>query len=216
MALLIHIRESVSLPPRRLSAATNCSVAAIALAVVLALAACHTAEAIGSYPAANTNDCLPAVTLVDQHGRSISLASLKGQPVLVDFIYTSCALTCPMLTAKMAAIARTLGPALGSKVKIVSITLDPERDHPAELLKYAEREGANDNGWLFLTGTPQQIAEVLARFNIKRARGEDGSITHTIAAFLLGADGHQVRQYNALEVSPAAVADDVDRSLARS
>ncbi|HEY6418887.1 MAG TPA: SCO family protein [Candidatus Binataceae bacterium] len=203
--------------PKRFSAAATAFVALIiTLAATFALAACHGAEAKGSYPAANTNDCLPSVTLVDQHGHSISLASLKGQPILVDFIYTSCASTCPMLTAKMAAIARTLGPALGTKVKIVSITLDPERDHPAELLKYAEREGANDRGWLFLTGTPAQIANVLARFNIKRERGEDGSITHTISAFLLGPDGHQVRQYNALEVSPSAVADDIDRSLARS
>jgi protein SCO1/2 len=185
------------------------------LAAILALSACGNREARGDYPAANNNDCLPAVTLVDQHGASISLASLKGKPVLIDFIYTSCASTCPMLTAKMAAIAHALGPALGADVKIVSITLDPEHDGPAELARYARRHDADDKGWIFLTGTPAQVDEVLAQFKLRRTRESDGSITHSIEAFLLGPDGHQIRQYNALDVSPDAVVSDVDLARTR-
>src|SRR5271168_1777520 len=179
---------------------------------MLALSACGNREALGDYPAVNGNNCLPDVTLTDQHGASVSLASLKGKLVLIDFIYTSCASTCPMLTAKMAAIAHQLGPALGADVKIVSITLDPEHDSPAELAKYAKSHDAGGNGWIFLTGTPAQIDQVLALFKLRRTREGDGTITHSIAAFLLGRDGHQIRQYNALDVSPDAVAADVDRA----
>lgn len=184
----------------------------VSLAAVLALSACGDREAMGDYPAANGNDCLPAVSLIDQHGASVSLASLKGKPVLVDFIYTSCASTCPTLTAKMAAIAHRLGPALGADVRIVSITLDPERDSPAELAKYAASHDANGNGWIFLTGPPAQIDQVLALFKLRRMREGDGTITHSVSAFLLGPDGHQIRQYNALDVSPEAVVGDVDRA----
>src|SRR5258705_13893979 len=109
--------------------------AVIALALILALPGCAR-EGAGDYPASNGNNCLPEVSLIDQHGSAVSLASLKGKPVLIDFIYTSCASTCPMLTAKMAAIAHQLGPALGADVRIVSITLDPEHDSPVELAKY--------------------------------------------------------------------------------
>jgi len=182
------------------------------LAAILALSGCGDREAKGDYPAANANNCLPEVSLIDQHGSAVSLASLKGKPVLIDFIYTSCELTCPTLTAKMAAIAHELGPALGANVRIVSITLDPEHDRPAELAKYANSHDANENGWIFLTGPPAQIDQVLALFKIRRTRESDGSITHSVAAFLLGPDGHQVRQYNALEVSPEAVVADVDRA----
>jgi protein SCO1/2 len=156
------------------------------------------------------------VSLIDQHGKTISLASLKGKPVLIDFIYTSCASTCPVLTAKIAAVARELGPALGANVTIVSITLDPEHDGPAQLAAYAKSQSADNNGWLFLTGKPSAIDQVLAAFKLRRMRESDGSIMHSVSAFLLGPDGHQIRQYNALDVSAKAVAADVDRSSGKS
>ena len=183
----------------------------VSLAALLTLSACGDREARGDYPAANGNNCLPEVSLIDQHGTAVSLASLKGKPVLIDFIYTSCASTCPMLTAKMAAIAQKLGPALGADVRIVSISLDPEHDSPAQLAKYAQSHGASDSGWIFLTGPPAKIDQVLALFKLRRTRESDGSITHSIEAFLLGPDGRQIRQYNALDVSPDAVAADIDR-----
>jgi protein SCO1/2 len=187
----------------------------VVFAAMLALAACGDREARGDYPAANGNDCLPAVSLIDQHGATVSLASLKGKPVLIDFVYTSCVSTCPLLTEKMAAIAHQLGPALGADVTIVSITLDPEHDRPAELAKYAKSHDADENGWIFLTGTPAQIDQVLAQFKLRRTRESDGTITHSIEAFLLGPDGHQIRQYSALDVSPDAVAADVDQARSK-
>ena len=187
----------------------------IALVLMLAFLGCNR-EAAGDYPAANGNNCLPDVSLIDQHGSVVSLASLKGKPVLIDFIYTSCASTCPVLTAKMVSVARELGSALGANVTMVSITLDPEHDSPAQLASYAKSHGADDNGWLFLTGKPAQIDQVLALFKLRRTHESDGSIMHSVSAFLLGPDGHQIRQYNALDVSAAAVAADVDRSRGKS
>jgi cytochrome oxidase Cu insertion factor (SCO1/SenC/PrrC family) len=63
-----------------------------------------------------------------------------------------------------------------------------------------------------VTGPPAKIDQVLALFNLRRTRESNGSITHSIEAFLLAPDGHQIRQYSALDVSPAAVVDDVDRA----
>src|SRR6267154_1697572 len=186
------------------------SFAVVALALILAASGCAR-EAAGDYPASNGNNCLPDVSLIDQHGHAISLASLKGKPVLIDFIYTSCASTCPVLTSKIAAVARELGPALGANVTIVSITLDPEHDGPAQLAAYAKSQGADDNGWLFLSGKPADIDQVLAAFKLRRMRESDGSIMHSVSAFLLGPDGHQIRQYNALDVNAKTVAADIDR-----
>ncbi len=187
----------------------------VAVAFLVVFSACNR-EAAGDYPAANGNNCLPDVSLIDQHGSTVSLASLKGKPVLIDFIYTSCASTCPVLTAKMVSVARQLGPALGANVTIVSITLDPEHDGPAQLASYAKSQGADARGWLFLTGKPAQVDQVLALFKLRRMRESDGSITHSVSAFLLGPDGHQVRQYNALNVNASAVVGDIDRSRGKS
>ena len=86
----------------------------------------------------------------------VSLASLKGKPVLFDFIYTTCPGPCLLLTARMKKIADRLGSKLGTDARIVSITVDPEHDHPEQLRSYASAQGADINGWLFLTGTPNK------------------------------------------------------------
>ncbi|MGH7916414.1 MAG: SCO family protein, partial [Candidatus Binataceae bacterium] len=168
----------------------------------------------GSFSASNTADCLPDVTLMNQYGQSLSLASLKGRPVLIDFIYTTCPTLCPLLTAKFASVAKLLGARLGTKVNLVSITLDPEHDHPKQLLAYAKSHEANHPGWLFLTGTPAQVERVLGVYHIKRQINPDGSIGHVAEGFLLGPDGHQVRQYDTLQVPPKIVTSDIDRTLA--
>jgi protein SCO1 len=188
-------------------------VAMLGLVCALAIVGCER-EQPGSYPAANRADCLPDVTLTAQNGQSVSLASLKGRPVLVDFIYTTCPGPCPMLTAKFASVAKILGPAVGPRVKIVSITIDPEHDGPAQLKAYAEKQGASGDGWLFLTGSPADVERVLAAFDLRREREADGSVTHTVASFLVGPDGHQIRQYNGLTVKAETVADDVQAALA--
>jgi len=194
-----------------------CALVVAFLCCVPVLPGCDRGERkdAGDYSAANRADCLPNITLQDQDGRSVSLASLKGRPVLVDFIYTSCPGPCPMLTAKLASIAKLLGPKLGAKVELISITLDPEHDHPAELRQYADKQGASENGWLFLTGTPDQIDRVLSAFDLVRQREPDGSVTHNVASFLLGPDGRQIRQYNGLTVRPEAVVSDIEAALQR-
>ncbi len=166
-----------------------------------------------SYAATNTADCLPDINLVDQYGRATSLASLKGRPVLIDFFYATCPNVCPMLTAKFASIANRLGSELGSKVTILSITLDPENDHPGDLLKYARTHEAERAGWIFLTGKPGQIDAVLKIFRLKRERDKSGMIMHVAMGFLLGPDGHQLRIYNALDVPPTTVVADIGHAL---
>lgn len=190
------------------------SVAAMVLALIVAFAACQgRPDGAGSYAATNQADCLPDVMLLDQNGRNLSLASLRGRPVLIDFVYTTCRGPCPMLTSKLALIAERLGPQLGSKLTLVSITLDPEHDHPAELSEYARSHGADKSGWLFLTGSPAQIEQVLAAYKLRRQREADGSVAHMVSAFLLGPDGRQVRIYNAIEVKPETVTADIESLL---
>jgi protein SCO1 len=172
-------------------------------------------SANGSFASNNPADCLPAITLIDQHGAAISLASLKGKLVLIDFIYTNCATACPVLTSRFAQIARKLGDELGSQITMVSITLDPEHDHPAQLLDYAKTHDASHDGWLLLTGKPEDIDAVLRLYRLKREREPDGTIAHVATSFLIGPNGHQMRMYNAMEVAPATVIADIERALAK-
>src|SRR5579863_4624503 len=144
-------------------------------------------SATGSFPSNNGADCLPAIDLVDQHGATVSLAALKGKPVLVDFIYANCATACPVLTSRFAQIAGKLGRDLGAKVTMVSITIDPEHDHPAQLLDYAKTHNADRDGWLMLTGRPADVDAVLRVYRLNREREPDGTIAHVTTSFLVGA-----------------------------
>ena len=160
----------------------------------------------------NASDCLPDITLLDQHGQKVSLASLKGKPVVFDFIYTTCPGPCLMLTARMKQIANQLGSTLGPEVRLVSITVDPEHDQPPQLLAYANDQGATENGWLFLTGTPKQIDDVMAHFDLIRRHEADGTVDHVLEFFLVGADGHALLQYMGEKADPKIVAGDLEQA----
>ena len=176
----------------------------------LVATACHRGvERTGAYSPSSTGDCLPNLTLTDQYGKKVSLASLKGKPALFDFIYTSCPGPCLMLTSRMRLIANRLGPLLGSKVWFVSVTVDPEHDGPAELLNYARQQGADQNGWLFLTGSPADIEQLMNQFKLVRQREADGTVDHVLEFFLVGPDGRQLYQYAASHAEPALVSSDI-------
>jgi protein SCO1/2 len=157
-------------------------------------------------------NCLPDITLVDQHGQKVSLASLRGKPLLFDFIYTTCPGPCLMITARMKSVADRLGPMLGSKARFISVTVDPEHDHPSDLLTYAKEQGAERNGWLFLTGPPAEIDRLMAQFKLRRERESDGSVDHVLEFFLVGRDGHLMLQYVAFDTNPAKIAGDVEQA----
>src|SRR5260370_2259240 len=147
------------------------------------------------YSASSAN-CLTGTQLVDQNGNKVSLVALKGKPMVVDFIYTSCPGPCMMETAKLANVALRLGSDLGSKVTIVSISVDPEHDGPKQLLDYSRQQGAAEKGWYFLTGGPGHIDRALAGFKISREIGPHGSVGHLVDTKLIGPDGRVVREFN--------------------
>ena len=177
---------------------------------LLALAGCNrTHQEFGAYPVTYHTSSLPDVTLTDQYGQHVPLASLKGKPLLFDFIYTSCPGPCQLLTQHMKLIADKLGPALGPKVSLVSVTVDPEHDRPSRLLNYAKAFNANVKGWYFLTGSLAQIDEVMRPFQLERLRDSSGEIIHVPGYFLVGTDGHPIVNY-AQQVDPSKPAHDAE------
>jgi len=92
---------------------------------------------------------LPDAKLVNESGQPLQLASLKGNVVVYDFIFTNCAGTCPMMTAAMRRVTTKVDKA--APVRFVSISVDPKRDTPPVLAAYAQKV-RNDPRWTFLTG----------------------------------------------------------------
>jgi protein SCO1 len=194
---------------RALAAALHASVLA---SVVTVFGACRSNS--GSYDAFNQADCLPAITLIDQNGRNVTLSSLRGNPVVIDFIYTRCPGPCLLLTQKMARIATRLSSRIGSSFTMVSITVDPEHDAPDQMAEYMKAQGIEAKGWFFLTGPPARIDRVLTDFQLRRQRDPDGSVEHISGVFILGRDGREVREYDGEIVKATTVINDLQQVMA--
>jgi protein SCO1/2 len=141
----------------------------------------------------------PDFSLVDQTGRRVSLASLRGKVLLLDFVYTSCPGPCPILTGTHVSVQRALPPELAEKVHFVSISLDPERDTPEAFRRYAEARGANFATWSFLGGAPEAVGDVLARYGVATTPGANGQVEHLVITYVIDAEGRIARRFAGLE-----------------
>jgi protein SCO1/2 len=156
----------------------------------------------------------PEFTLTTQDNARLSLGDLRGKVVAVTFIYASCADTCPLLTAKLAGLQAKLGADFGPKVFFASITVDPERDTPEVLKRYAQAHGAKLAGWAFLTGTPIEIGDVEKKYGVFAKKNPRGDVDHTFLTSLIDREGTLRVQYLGVRFDPAELLADV-RSLLR-
>jgi cytochrome oxidase Cu insertion factor (SCO1/SenC/PrrC family) len=78
--------------------------------------------------------------------------ALKDKVVLVNFVFTQCGDTCPLITARLVQVKKELGEAFGRDVRFLSISVDPEHDRPQDLARFARKFDAVHPEWWFLTG----------------------------------------------------------------
>jgi cytochrome oxidase Cu insertion factor (SCO1/SenC/PrrC family) len=98
---------------------------------------------------------VPDFALTDQRGRLVRRSDLDGNVWIASFIFTNCPDECPLMTAEMARLQSDL--AYMNALRLVSISVDPDRDTPAVLSQYAERFNADPGRWVFLTGDKRAI-----------------------------------------------------------
>src|SRR5256886_16300067 len=131
-------------------------------------------------------DYFPNVPLTTQDGATVRLYDdlLKGKSVAINVIYTSCQDECPLETARLVQVQRLLGERMGKDIFFYSISIDPRRDTPEVLKKYAEKFGVGP-GWLFLTGKPEDIKLVTKKLGLSRNSDSANKDGHT-ASLMVG------------------------------
>jgi protein SCO1/2 len=119
----------------------------------------------GHYSVSLASYSIPPLTLQDAGGHAADVARLLNgdRPTILQFIFTTCTTVCPVMSATMAAAQMRLGSE-ADRIRMVSITIDPENDTPAQLQEYARKWGAGPQ-WIFLTGKPQDVARLQQAFN---------------------------------------------------
>jgi protein SCO1/2 len=141
----------------------------------------------------------------DDAGGIVSLASFRGQPVILAMFFASCEYACPVLVSDIQRLRSQLPPADAARTRVVLVTFDTERDTPAALRAFRERSGL-DAHWTLLRGEDTAVQELAMLLGVKYRREARGQFAHSNLFTLLNADGEIAHQTQGLmgDVSPAA------------
>ena len=158
------------------------------------------------YQPASLDSPVPDFKLVNQEGKEVTLADLKGKIWIASFIFTRCHSSCPTVSATMA----RLRDELPKDIQLVSFSVDPRHDTPEVLAAYAKHFMADPKNWWFLTGDKEQIYRVskkgflLAVEENPDPRADPGDlVVHSNRVVLVDPTGMARTTYNCLE--PASV-----------
>ena len=102
----------------------------------------------------------PNFELITEDGHKLKESDMRGKVYLSSFFFSNCPTTCPKNLATMQKIQKRI-KGLGTKVSILSFSVDPENDSPKVLFKVARKWKANPFVWKFLTGEKDHIKEIL-------------------------------------------------------
>ncbi len=144
-------------------------------------------------PVLTAGDVLPATTLGAAEGPAIRLGAGQGTPTVLTFLFTTCPdpAFCPALVARL----QPLQAAMGERARIVSVTLDPERDTPAVLQAYARAVGAQPDRWRFAVPTTAELAKLAQQAGLT-IHLETGRIVHSTRVLVLDAEGRLIERYD--------------------
>ncbi|MDE0290988.1 MAG: SCO family protein [Candidatus Dadabacteria bacterium] len=104
---------------------------------------------------------LPDISLTDFNENEFMFSDLKGKVVVLSYIYTNCPDICHITSGKLNTFKNSLDHKVKNKVFFVSISFDPRRDSTQALREHARMMNLNLENWLFVTGSSENIVEVL-------------------------------------------------------
>lgn len=135
---------------------------------------------------------LSGIELIDQHGHAFLPGNLTHHVVLFNFIYTHCATSCSLQTYALAQVMQALPADVRSRVRFVSVSIDPTNDTPEKLQAFAQQMQADLAGWWFLTGNAQQIEQLARHLHVFDERDSGSEMLpqlHRTSLWLVDAQG---------------------------
>jgi protein SCO1/2 len=143
---------------------------------------------------------VPEFTLINQDGKNFGSADLRGKVWIADLVYTTCPGPCPMISNRMSELQ---DPLKNTDVHLVSFSVDPDKDTPKVLQGYAEKLGAEEGRWDFLTGPKSTIYD-LSRKGFKLAaidanEAPERQPVHSTRMILVDRHGEIRGYYDAVE-----------------
>jgi protein SCO1/2 len=144
---------------------------------------------------------LPGV-FVDQASRRFTLASRRGQPQLISMFYANCQSVCPLLIETGTAVINALEPAQRSRLRVLLVSLDPQRDTPAALAEVASAHRLDTSRWTLARTDPAVVRRLAAVLDVRYRQLEGGEFNHTSVLILLDGQGRMLARSEQLGGRP--------------
>lgn len=150
---------------------------------------------------------LADLTFRDTRGQSFRVADLKGKPLVISLIYTSCHHVCPMITRSIKATTEIAREALGEdSFSVITVGFDWRVDTPDRMRMYASGHGIDVDGWHFLSGDPASIAAIAENVGFQFYPSTKG-FDHLSQTTIVDADGIIYRQVYGQDLDAPALVE---------
>lgn len=166
--------------------------AGIASLALLALLNLSLAETQSEPPVPSASIYNLKVPLEDQSGDVTGLDRYKGKPVLITMFYANCPHVCPMIISTIRQLESRLSTEELAELRVMTISIDPERDVPELLLETLRRHSVDASRWSMVRPEPADLRTIAGVFGIKYKQLPDGEFSHTTKIILLDRDGIQI------------------------
>lgn len=151
-------------------------------------------------PVISPGEIVPNYTFTNQLGAAFDLASLRGQVVVLDFIFTRCPFPdfCPRLSRNLAALQKRLKetPPLTTNCHLVSLSFDPRFDTPDRLTNYGKAYGADAALWSLSVASMDTVERLAGHFELYFARDvEPAQQNHNLRTVVIDRQGRLVKVF---------------------
>lgn len=138
------------------------------------------------------------LALTDQSARPQRFDLYRGEVVLVTMFYGSCPMACPLLIDSLRAIEDTLTAAERQHVRVLMVSIDPQRDTPQALAALAKQRRIDATRWTLARASEDDVRMLAAVLDIQYRRLPNGEYNHTSVISLLTPDGQLLKQTSVL------------------
>jgi protein SCO1 len=146
-----------------------------------------------------------ALRLTDETGTVRSLDSFRGQPVLVTMFYAGCPSACPLLTSDLKRIEKLIPEPMRSKVRVLMVSFDAERDTPSVLARLKRERGMDATRWTLASSVDDEARELAGVLGIRYRKLDNGEFFHASVIVLLDAQGRPQVRLDGIGSDPAAI-----------
>jgi protein SCO1/2 len=168
-----------------------------ALALAVALTGCsrpHDRAPVSSADTTTTSAEQPSLfelsfPFTDAEGHTRTLEEFRGKPFVASMVYTNCTSVCPRVTADLKTLEKALPPDVREDTRFMLFSLDPGRDTPAALTKFAEQHALDRSRWTLLASSEDDMRTLAAVLGVKFRPEGNGEIAHSAVIVVCSADG---------------------------